>query len=141
MTCGMTPEKLVLTLCLGIALGTMPLLWGTSFIGIMLAYLFGLNQVALQTVNYLLYPVQLVWLIPFFKLGEWLFPWGPTIPKQMLSALLHGPGLTSLNILGWITVKSLAAWLVTAIPILLIAYGILMIAAGKNSPEDKGYEI
>ena len=138
MTSGMTPQKLALTLCLGMALGTMPLLWGTSFIGIMLAHFFRLNQVALQAVNYLLYPVQLALLIPFFKLGEWLFPWGPRIPKHMLQELIHAPALTSLNILGWITVKSLAAWLITAIPVLLLVYVILMMAAFKNEARTPG---
>jgi uncharacterized protein (DUF2062 family) len=133
MTCGLTPQKLALTLCFGTALGIMPLLWGTSLICILLAHVFRLNHVALQSVNYLLYPVQLALLAPFFKLGAWLFPWGPPLPPHMLATLIRNPDLTSLHILAWITLKSLAAWLVIVLPAALLAYGILRTAApGKN---------
>lgn len=135
MTCGLTPQKLALTLCIGTALGVMPLLWGTSLICIMLAHLFRLNQVALQSVNYLLYPLQLALLVPFFKLGGRLFPWGPPLSPHVLSTLIRNPGPSSLHILGWITLKSLAAWLVTALPAALLVYGILMAAASRKNAQ------
>ncbi|MBT0666153.1 DUF2062 domain-containing protein [Geobacter pelophilus] len=131
MTCGLTPKKLALTLCIGSALGIMPLLWGTTLICMALAHLLRLNQVALQSVNYLFYPLQLALLVPFFKLGGWLFPWGPKIPPNVLTTLIKNPGLSSLNILGWITLKSLFAWLVTALPVALLAYVILRVASGR----------
>lgn len=131
-TSGLTPQKLAMTICIGIALGIMPLLWGTTLICILLAHLFRLNHVALQSVNYILYPVQLVLLLPFFKLGAWLFPWGPPVPQDMLSTLIQSPGTSSLNILGWITLKSLAAWTVTVLPAALLAYGILRAVSFKR---------
>jgi uncharacterized protein (DUF2062 family) len=137
MTCGMTPRKLALTLCIGIALGIMPLVWGTTLICVLLAHLFRLNQVALQSVNYLLYPVQLALLVPFFKLGTWLFPWGPPVPPRLLASMIRNPG-SSLNILGWIMLKSLAAWLVTAIPATLLAYVILRAVASGNNTQTSG---
>lgn len=137
MTCGLTSQKLALTLCVGTALGIMPLLWGTSLICLMLAHLFRLNHVALQSVNFMLYPVQLALLLPFFKLGAWLFPWGPPIPPNMFSTLINNPG-SSLHLLGWIVLTSLAAWLVTALPAALLAYGILMVVASGNSVQTPG---
>jgi len=137
MTCGLTPRKLAMTLCIGTALGVMPLLWGTTLICILMAHLFKLNHVALQSVNYLVYPLQLALLVPFFKLGAWLFPWGPSVPVHMFSALLRNPG-SSLHILGWITLKSLAAWLVTVLPVALLAYGILLAAASRNKVQLPG---
>ncbi|MDD2310096.1 MAG: DUF2062 domain-containing protein [Desulfuromonadaceae bacterium] len=131
MTCGLTPQKLALTLCVGTAIGILPLLWGTSLLCILLAHLLKLNQVALQSVNYLLYPLQLALLVPFFKLGAWLFPWGASIPPDMLSTVMNSPG-SSLHLLGWILLNSLAAWLVTALPAALTAYGILMAVASKK---------
>lgn len=137
MTCGLTPQKIALTLCIGTALGIMPLVWGTTLICFLLAYLFRLNHVALQSVNYLLYPVQLALLVPFFKLGAWLFPWGPPVPPSMLATMTRNP-LSSLNILGWITLKSLAAWLVTVLPAALLAYGILRTAASRKIAQTSG---
>jgi len=132
MACGLTPQKLALTVCIGSALGTMPLLWGTSIICIVIAHIFKLNHVALQSVNYLLYPVQLALLVPFFKLGAWLFPWGPPIPPHMFSTLLRNPGLFSLHTLGWITLKSLAAWLLTALPAAGLTYGMSLAAISRK---------
>jgi uncharacterized protein (DUF2062 family) len=132
MSSGLTPQKCALTLCIGIALGTMPIVWGTTLLCIALAHIFRLNHVALQSVNYLLYPLQLALLIPFFKLGAWLFPWGPPIPQHLLSSLIRHPGMDSLDMLGWITLKSLAAWLVTVLPLTLIAYATLWAAASRK---------
>ncbi len=133
MTCGLTPQKLALTLCFGTAIGVLPLLWGTTFICILLAHFFRLNQVALLSVNYLLYPIQLLLLIPFYKLGMWLFPWGPQVSSNMLSILAVSPNPTSLNILVWITFKSLAAWGVTVLPSALLTYGILRITVFREN--------
>jgi uncharacterized protein (DUF2062 family) len=127
MSCGLTPQKLALTLCLGTAFGIIPLVWGTSLICVIIAQVFRLNHIALQSVNYLLWPVHLALLIPFFKLGAWLFPWGPPVPPQILTTLAQSPGMSSLNILGWITLKALAAWMVTVLPVALLSYGILRI--------------
>ena len=122
---GLTPQKLALTVCLGTAIGILPLVWGTTLICLLLAHVFRLNHVALQSVNYLLYPVQLALLVPFFNLGDQFFNWGPPIPPNILSTLIHEHRLSSISILGWITLKSLAAWLVTVLPVAVIAYGIL----------------
>jgi len=137
LTCGMTPRKLALTLCLGCALGVLPLLWGTSLLCLLLAHLLKLNHVALQSVNYLLYPLQLALLVPFFKLGAWLFPWGPPLPPHLFVSLLRNPG-ASWHLLGWITLKSLAAWLVTVLPAALLIYWILMAVAFRNNVQTIG---
>ena len=127
----MTPRKLVLTLCLGCAVGVLPLVWGTSLLCILLAHLLRLNQVALQSVNYLLYPLQLALLIPFYKLGAWLFPWDPPLSPQIFSALAAHP-LDSWHLLGWITLQSLAAWFVTVLPAALLIYGVAAAACGNK---------
>jgi len=137
MTCGLTPQKLALTLCIGTSIGILPLLWGTSLLCFTLAYLFRLNHVVLQSVNIMLFPLHLALLVPFFKLGAWLFPWGPQIPQNMLTTLISNPG-SSLHLLGWVVLKSLAAWLVTALPAALVAYGILMVVASGKRAQTPG---
>lgn len=132
LRCGLTPRKLALTLCIGSALGLMPLLWGTSLICIVLACQFRLNQLVLQSVNYLLFPLQLALLLPFFKLGTVLFPWGPAVPQDIFSLLIQERNLPTLNILLWIMLKSVAAWLVTVIPAALLVYGILLTVTCTN---------
>jgi hypothetical protein len=132
MSCGLTTQKCALTLCIGIAIGVIPLVWGTSLICFIVAHVFRLNHVALQSVNYLLWPVHLSLLVPFFKLGARLFTWGPPVPQHIFSALTRSPGLSSLNILGWVTFKAVAVWMVTVLPAALLAYGILRVTFFKD---------
>ncbi len=138
MSCGLTPRKLALTLCIGIAFGIIPLVWGTSLICIVIAHVFRLNHVALQTVNYLLWPVHLSLLVPFYTLGARLFTWGPPVPQHLISALTLSPGLTSLKIISLITVKAVAAWMVIVLPAALLAYGILRATVLKEISPSAG---
>jgi len=131
MSAGLTPQKLAQTLCIGCALGILPLLWGTTLICLLVAHILKLNHVVLQTLNYLFYPLQLVLLVPFYKLGAWLFPWGPPLPSQLIATLMQSP-LTSLHLLGWITFKSLTAWLITVVPVMLLGYPVLRATACKD---------
>lgn len=119
---GLTPHKLALTLCLGIAIGVLPAPWGATVLCIICGHCFRLNHVALQSVNYLAYPLQIALFIPFCLLGAKLFPWGPAIPPEILTTLLHGHFTSSMNLLAWITVKAMAAWLITAVPLAAVLY-------------------
>lgn len=119
---GLTTDKLIQTLCVGVAVGTLPLLWGTSFLCITLASAFRLNHVVLQSINYLLWPVNLALIIPFVTLGSRLISRGPAVPAHLLSALLKNPGFSSINSIGWLSLKALAAWSITVLPVALITY-------------------
>jgi hypothetical protein len=55
------------------------------------------------------------------------------VPQHLLATLTRNPDLSSLNILGWITLKALAAWMVTVLPMALLAYGILMTTVFRKS--------
>lgn len=127
MTSGLTPQKLAQTLCIGVAFGIVPLLWGASLVCFVLGSVFRLNHVVLQSVNYLLWPVQLALLIPFVKLGIWLFPGESAAEVNVLSTVLHHPGLSSAQMLAWVTLKAVAAWMVTALPAAVVIYGVLRV--------------
>lgn len=119
---GLTPQKLALTLCFGISIGIMPTLWGTSVLCAAVAAVFRLNQGAIQTVNYACYPLQLALLLPFFRLGELLSPWGPRVSGKVFTDALHGQIAASAGMLGWATAKALTAWLITVLPLAFLAY-------------------
>jgi len=57
---GVTPEKLALSLSLGTAIGLIPILGVSTAICALLAVLLRLNMPAIQLVNYLLTPLQLI---------------------------------------------------------------------------------
>jgi len=125
-TSGLAPRELAGTVCLGAALGVVPLIWGTSLICLWLGRRFRLNHLVLQSVNYLLYPLQLALLLPFCRLGRLLLPWGPELaPEQLLSVPASGvAGL--LPLLAWLSFKALLAWLITVPPVALLLYLLLV---------------
>lgn len=67
---GATPEKLALGMALGLTLGIFPVLGVTTLLCALAALALRLNPVAIQLVNYLVYPVHLGLLLPFVRLGE-----------------------------------------------------------------------
>src|SRR5580700_9572236 len=87
---GVTPEKMALSLALGVALGVFPVLGTTTALCALVAFLWRLNLPAIQMVNYFVYPLQIALLIPFFRAGEELFgaPHLPLSVSQIL-AMAH----------------------------------------------------
>jgi hypothetical protein len=83
---GATPHKLALSVAFGLILGTIPVLGATTTLCIVAAFFFGLNHIAIQTINYIAYPLQLLLLIPFIRIGEWLFR-KPMTPLNLTTIL------------------------------------------------------
>jgi uncharacterized protein (DUF2062 family) len=70
---GITPHKIALAVVLGALLGMAPVL-GTTLVSCTVAALaLRLNLVLIQIVNNLVYPLQLLLLIPFVQAGQRLF--------------------------------------------------------------------
>ena len=132
LAAGLTPHKLLITLCVGGALGLLPIVWGTTILCIAVAYVFRLNQVVLQSVNYLLYPLQLALIIPYCRLGARLFPWGPPFPAEILTYVHHGHGGGTIKLLAWATLKAVGAWLLTAPPLAVVVYHLFSIVMGTK---------
>lgn len=70
---GITPEKIALSLAIGVCLGVFPVLGSTTVLCTLAAIVFRLNLPAIQLVNYFVYPLQLALLIPFIRFGEIVF--------------------------------------------------------------------
>jgi len=83
---GITPHKLALSLAAGFVLGAFPLIGPVTPLCVLVAFIFRLNHVAIQTANYAAYPVQIALLIPFYRMGEWIFQ-VPSIPLNVQSIL------------------------------------------------------
>jgi uncharacterized protein (DUF2062 family) len=79
---GATPEKMALSLALGMALGVFPVLGTTTAICALVAFVWRLNLPAIQIANYFVYLLQIVLLIPFFRMGEKLFG-APRLPLSV----------------------------------------------------------
>jgi uncharacterized protein (DUF2062 family) len=70
---GVTPKRLAWSLALGIVIGINPSVGVTTILVVMLAWIFGLNQVASQVGAQAMAPLHLLLFVPFIELGVYLF--------------------------------------------------------------------
>lgn len=84
---GTTPRQIAFTLAAGSVIGIFPVLGTTTVLCALLGLVLRLNQPIIQLVNYLVYPLQIALLFPFYRAGEWLFRQEPvplfSIPELM----------------------------------------------------------
>jgi len=112
---GMTPEKIAFTIAIGIALGVTPVIGSTSILCTAAALLFRLNLPAIQLVNYATYPLQIVLLIPFLRLGAWIFRVPPLqLSIKQIFQTIRVEGVHTIVIFWNATWHALVAWLLMA---------------------------
>jgi uncharacterized protein (DUF2062 family) len=122
---GISPRRLALALALGFALGCIPIVGLPTALCAMIALAFRLNQPLIQAANYAAMPFQLALILPLARLGAKLIPVTPD-PGMNLTLLFHSPAqlLTyspRLVIqLGGMAGQALLAWLVLAIPVVVL---------------------
>jgi uncharacterized protein (DUF2062 family) len=133
---GITPEKLSLAVVFGIILGIFPVLGTTTILCTTVALYLRLNMAAIQLVNYVMYPLQLICFIPFIRLGEFIFgqppiPFSVTQIIEMIECDLLGTmrDLWVANLMG------VFAWLLISIALSPIIYFITLRIFRKINPE------
>lgn len=113
---GITPQQIAFTLAVGTVLGIFPLLGTTTVLCALLGVALRLNQPILQLVNYLVYPLQIALLFPFYRAGEWLFGREPvpllSVP-QLAERFADGPW-QFLADYGIVALCGAAVWLLVA---------------------------
>ena len=90
---GITPDKLALTMAVGAMAGTFPVLGSTTILCLSLGALLRLNQPILQAVNHACYPLQLILIPVFIRLGERIYH-APPLPfsiPQLLGKFRSAP--------------------------------------------------
>jgi len=124
---GVSAEKISLGMASGIVLGVFPVLGSTTIICSIAAITFRLNLPAIQLVNYLVYPLQLVLLIPFFHLGDLLFQVEPLpLSAQELITLLRSDLWGTIRAFWSTTLHAIVAWLLVSLPTFFILHFIFV---------------
>jgi uncharacterized protein (DUF2062 family) len=123
---GVTPQKMALSLALGVSLGIFPALGWTTTLCALAALALQLNLPAIQIVNYFMYPAQIALLIPFFRAGEWLFG-APhlAISVPQMYAMIHASVWGAIRQLWTTTWHAIVVWCVLAPVLTAILYLIL----------------
>jgi uncharacterized protein (DUF2062 family) len=112
---GISPRKLALTLALGFAVGCIPVVGVPTLLCAALAVALKLNLPAIQAANYLAMPLQVLLILPFMRLGGWMFASGHP-QATAAETLLHGSPLKLIWASGSLAGEALGAWMVIAGP-------------------------
>jgi uncharacterized protein (DUF2062 family) len=120
---GVTPRRWPWSLALGIVIGINPSVGITTFLVILLAWAFGLNQVASQIGAHAMTPLHLLLFLPFIELGVHLFHTRRLpLSRQQLEHLSHHPWRLIRDIWQW-EWHALIVWVAVAaivMPVLAI---------------------
>jgi hypothetical protein len=122
---GATPEKLAWSVAVGLLIGINPILGSTTILCLALAFVFRLNVAASQLGNHIVYPLQLILIIPFIRVASRVFHTAPMplSTNELLRAARERPVALSrqLWLWEWHAFLLWAAIAVIAVPILALA--------------------
>lgn len=120
---GITPHKMALTVALGTAFGIIPVFGGTTIFCLLVAFIFGLNKPAILLINLFVYPLQLLFYVPFIHIGEYLFGFPHLLSSFAdLIELFRSGWLVSTKVIWIHNLLGVLAWLLIMIPVSLLLY-------------------
>lgn len=121
LACGISPRQLAFTLALGFALGCLPMVGVSTAICAVLALALRLNMPAIQAANWVAMPFQMLLVIPYFRLGQWIVPGqrSEVAPERLITQMQSVPW-RAVGQMGGAISHALLAWSLTAGPALLL---------------------
>lgn len=123
LTQGLTPERLALTVALGATIGLFPVLGTTTLLCVGCGVILGLNQPALQAVNYACTPLQLPFIFFALHTGHRWFGSGEISlnPATMMTEFWAAP-LQFIRAYGRLALQGIGVWALLAAPIGWLTY-------------------
>lgn len=126
-TQGVTPDKIALTFAVGSACSLFPFLGFTSLLNLGAGLWLRLNQPLLQTLNQVLGPLQLLLILAYVRLGEWLWrAQGDRFTLGEMIQVFRDASLGEfLRRFGWAGIHAFTAWAVTSPLLIVLVYRLL----------------
>jgi uncharacterized protein (DUF2062 family) len=122
---GASPERLAWSIAVGLLIGINPVLGSTTILCLALAFVFRLNVAASQLGNHIVYPLQLILIIPYIRVASRVFNTAPMplSANELLHAARQHPVILSrqLWLWEWHAFLLCAAIAAVAIPIIALA--------------------
>jgi uncharacterized protein (DUF2062 family) len=124
---GVTPQRLALTIALGVALGLFPILGTTTTLCLLAGLALKLNQPIIQLVNWIVAPLQLVGMYFFMRAGAWLTHAPPLrlSVTAMLASFRDSP-LRYAQQLGMSALRGILVWMLLAPALASLLYLLLL---------------
>ena len=90
---GISPQRLALCIAVAIVVGNIPILGVSSIICTFIALVFRMNLAAILLVQAAMGPTQVLLIIPFVRLGEWLLRLPPQVVSFKAALALMSQGI------------------------------------------------
>jgi uncharacterized protein (DUF2062 family) len=120
---GTSPNEISLTIVLGMALGTIPILGTTTIFCAVAASALRLNLPLMLLVNYIIYPVQLLIYIPLMLLGASLLDNSlKSLTIATVYTMLRSDMLGTIQRLFWANLGAVMIWGVISLPLGFVLY-------------------
>jgi uncharacterized protein (DUF2062 family) len=124
---GITPQKIALTIALGVVLGLFPILGTTTALCLLAGLLLKLNQPIIQLLNWVVAPLQVPGIYLFVRAGERLTHTPPvSFSITALMAAFKASPLRFLQQYGTTGLRGVLAWLLIAPGIAVLLYALAL---------------
>lgn len=124
---GFTPERIAAGIALGLGMGIFPIYGPVTLLTLGLAAFLKLNPPLVVAGVYAMSFVKPVLIIPFLKLGEWIFRADPMpISLKELSLRFADSPLPTLQEFAWSFVHAVAGWMVVAPFFFILTYFLVL---------------
>ena len=114
--------------------GIFPIIGFSTPLNTLAALTLRLNQPIVQAINWVLGPLKLLLIIPFLRLGEWVFRAEPfTLSLKEFSKIFFDDWLATTQEFAWTFVHAIAAWLVMVPLIYCVIYFLAKAVLSKRT--------
>jgi uncharacterized protein (DUF2062 family) len=135
---GLSPIQLNQSIIVSGALSIIPILGVTTFILTALSIKRKLNLPIMIAISYLMWPIQIALIIPFIRVGEFIFSIPPTFhtAEEIVSSFQNNFFQTLSN-LSFELLCGLGGWLFTVLPIAIGIYLVTLLFLKKKKVDSE----
>ena len=132
---GLTPMQLTQSVLVSALISIIPILGVSTFFLTVLSIKRKLNLPIMIAISYIMWPIQLLMIIPFINIGEFIF----SIPQsnhsaQGIIASFQESFFGTLSHLSFELLCGFGGWLLTAVPLFTLLYLVSNFLISKLSP-------
>lgn len=130
---GLTPKELCQSIIVSGLISTIPILGVSTFMITTVSLKRKLNFPVMISLSYLMWPVQILLIIPFIRVGEFIFsvPRNHHTVEEIISSF-QSSFFQTLSQLSLALLCGFGGWLLTAVPAAVGIYGVTLLFLKRN---------
>ena len=130
---GLTPKELSQSLIVSGLISTIPILGVSTFMITTVSLKRKLNLPVMISLSYLMWPIQILLIIPFIRVGEFIFsvPRNPHTVDEIISSF-QTSFFQTLSRLSFELLCGLGGWFLTAVPLAVGIYWVSLLFLKKE---------